>query len=388
MAQHAYHISKFLGRQHEVAVLLPSTMGVSRHGGEGFSLVPLLSMKHPRLDAWRAARFARKFRPDVIHVCTAGMAYETLLNKYPFVVRVVGNDFLRPWVGPGLPFRRIVNRVTFGAAKQWFQKVETMNRKRIALRQLRQADVIVANSDWTAQRLVEERIHPERIRRVVGGLNSEHFSESHNRAGLRELLGFSPDDFVCLTAGNLIGKKGFDTVMRAIALLKEQGNCRMRYVILGDGPEEPALRAQGKISGIEDQVIYAGRKTQHELARYYQAGDLYVQISRDHLLPNGFWDVETMGRTYFEAGACGIPVIASRVGGVPSVVLHGINGLLINDPEDAHEVAASIRRLMDDSKLRRDLGLAGLRLARDEFSWERVGEQFERALLDAKHLRA
>ncbi|MEI6604265.1 MAG: glycosyltransferase family 4 protein [Verrucomicrobiota bacterium] len=262
MAQHAYHISKFLGRRHEVAVLLPYHIDVSGNGDEGFSLVPLLSMKHPRLDAWRSARFARGFRPDVVHVCTAGMAYESLLNKYPVVVRVVGNDFLRPWVGSGLPLRSIVYRLVWGKVKRWCQNVETGRRKSEVIRQLKRADKVVANSDWTMHRLEEEGVGIESIERVVGGMDCKLFCPPTDKAAVREFLGFAPQDFVLMTAGNLIGKKGFDTVMRAVALLKKQGETQLRYIVLGDGPEEGALRQLAKAIGVDGEVKFVGRIAQ------------------------------------------------------------------------------------------------------------------------------
>ncbi len=380
MAQHAYHISKFLGRQHDVAVLLPSAMDVSKYGDEGFRLVPLLSMKHPRLDAWRAARFAKKFRPDVIHVCTAGMAYETLLDKYPVVVRVVGNDFLRPWVGRGLPLRSIVYRLVWGKVKGWFQNIETGLRKSKVIRQLKRADSVVANSDWTQHRLEEEGVGIESIELVVGGMNCELFCPPSDKIAVRESLGIAPQDFVLMTAGNLIGKKGFDTVMRAVAHLKMQGETRLRYIVLGDGPEEVALRQLAKALRIDGEVKFGGRIAQGVLATYYQAGDLYIQISRDHCLPTGSVDVETMGRTYFEAGGCGIPVIGARVGGVPSVIDHGCNGLLVDDPENVEEVAEKICCLMHNTDLRNQMGAEGVRLANEKFSWNHVGTEFERIM--------
>jgi len=78
---------------------------------------------------------------------------------------------------------------------------------------------------------------------------------------------------------------------------------------------------------------------------------------------------ETMGRTYVEAGACGIPVIGARVGGVPSVVEDGKNGLFVNDPE----LVGKITHLLDDPGLRSRMAAEGVRLANERFSWRRVG---------------
>ena len=87
-----------------------------------------------------------------------------------------------------------------------------------------------------------------------------------------------------------------------------------------------------------------------------------------------------MGRTYMEAGACGIPVVAARVGGVPSVVTNNVNGLLVDDPLDRDDIAAMVDRLLADEDLRRRMGQTGLKMAREEFSWERVAAAFEEVM--------
>jgi glycosyltransferase involved in cell wall biosynthesis len=95
-----------------------------------------------------------------------------------------------------------------------------------------------------------------------------------------------------------------------------------------------------------------------------------------------------MGRTFFEAGGCGAAVIGSRVGGIPDVIHHRENGLLIDNPEDSSELAAAISLLMKEPALRSSLGAAGIRRAREEFSWDIVAEKFERQLVRATEAKA
>jgi glycosyltransferase involved in cell wall biosynthesis len=112
---------------------------------------------------------------------------------------------------------------------------------------------------------------------------------------------------------------------------------------------------------------------QSRLTQYYQACDAYVQVSSE----------ETMGRTYMEAGGCGAPVIAATIGGVPEVVAHHSNGLLIGNPEDPAELANSITLLIENPELRAQLGAAGIRRAHEEFSWDIVAARFEKELQKA-----
>jgi glycosyltransferase involved in cell wall biosynthesis len=112
-----------------------------------------------------------------------------------------------------------------------------------------------------------------------------------------------------------------------------------------------------------------------------------VQVSRNQRIQSEFVDIETMGRTYMEAGGCGVPVIASRVGGVPSVVEHGKNGLLVDDPEDVEEVVEKITIILGNPELRSKIGVCGIRLAKKKFSWGSVGASFEGIMINASSLR-
>jgi len=89
---------------------------------------------------------------------------------------------------------------------------------------------------------------------------------------------------------------------------------------------------------------------------------------------------EGLSRTSVEAMASGIPVIASRIGGLPYTVSDGITGLLF-EPGDAADLARKIARLLDDPALRRQMGLAGRRRFEDEFTWQTVIERYYRPLL-------
>jgi glycosyltransferase involved in cell wall biosynthesis len=232
-------------------------------------------------------------------------------------------------------------------------------------------DVVAANSVWTREQLVAEGIPDHHIQTIIGGVDTSIFQPAPEKAEARHKLGLPENGMIILTAGNLVGEKGFDTVLKVVAQLSSR-HPSLFYVIVGDGPDETHLRHLAADLGVEDRTIFVGRKPQEELARHYQAANLYVQVS-----------VETMGRTYMEAGACGIPVVAAKVGGVPSVVMDNVNGLLVNDPQDQDTIAEAIVRLLTDPELRQRMGQAGLEMAREKYSWERVTVAFEDAMVNA-----
>ena len=371
MAQHAWHMASFLGKHHEVRVVgMRADRARVANAEENFSFRPILTKRWPQWDFHLIAREARKFGADVVHVCTAGLLDERLAGEIPVVTRVVGNDFLRPWCGYNLPLRSLHYRVPHRGYRAAIQRRELERRLSRVKNALRASDVVVVNSDWTRKHLLEARVLEERIETIVGGMDLGVFHPPADKDALRASLGLAADEKVLVTAGNLIRNKNFDTVIQAMAELVKEGHRNLQYFVVGDGDHQDRLEHLVSSLKLSDRVVFTGRVSQSDLSKYYQAADLYVQVSVE----------ESMGRTYFEAGGCGIPVIGARVGGVPSVIEDGKNGVLVNEPDNVSEVAAKIRQLLLNPRDRRRMGEEGVRLARDKFSWKRVVSQFEAAM--------
>ena len=381
MAQHAWHISRHLARSHRVVVAVPTFLGKAMDEHE-IDIRPILCLSSPRRDAIALLKLARAERCDVIHSCTAGLAPIPLSAEFPVVQRVVGNDFLRPWCGGNQPLHGIFHRIPMAALRNAFAARERAQRKANVIAQLARCRTIAANSQWTATALGREGIPADRIRTIVGGMDCTTFHPASDRSALRASLGVQPDEFMIVTAGNFVPKKGFDTVLRAIAQLGHH-KAVIRYFAVGDGPEETNLRLLAESLQLARSVTFTGRMNQSRLTQYYQACDAYVQPSRDHAMGEQMTDVETMGRTFFEAGGCGAAVIGSRVGGIPDVIRPGDNGLLIANPEDPAELADAIALLLENPNVRAQLGTAGIRRAREEFSWDIVAARYDRELSQA-----
>lgn len=380
MATHAYNIARYLGERHDVLVVTLRHQESSEHKDEPFSVRAVLTKRFPRLDYLILHRIARSFQPDAIHVCTAGLANKSLSRQYPVVTRVVGNDFLKPWCGYNLPFRSILYRLPNNGIKHRIQQFEIGRRKTRVVEYLKQSRCVVANSTWTQKRLMDEGVPQDRIVIIVGGLDTDIFQPAGDKKQIREKLGFPVDSKILITAANLVMKKGIDTVLKAVAECLPKWP-DLRYVVVGDGISSEYFKTLGQQLGLEKNVIFIGRKNQNELCMHYQSADVYIQTSRNHKISDIYFDVETMGRTYFEAGACGIPVIAANIGGVSDVVWDNVNGLLVNDPEDYVDVAHKINILLADELLRNRLGAEGLKMAREKFSWNHVGKAFEEQMV-------
>lgn len=152
-----------------------------------------------------------------------------------------------------------------------------------------------------------------------------------------------------LAVGRLVEKKGYPVLLDALARVAAER--RIECEMIGGGPLEPELRAQVSRLGLDRIVTLHGEQTHQEIAAAYRRADVFVQASV--VLRNG--DRDGIPNALLEAMASGLPVLATRVAGIPEVVSTGVNGVLV-DPGDADALATALLDLIDDVDLRRRLG--------------------------------
>jgi len=225
--------------------------------------------------------------------------------------------------------------------------------------------VIVFCEDY--RRRLTKRGVPGRIIRVVPvGLDARVVPG--DGADLREAWGVPDDAVVVAQIGRLSREKGPDLFVRVAAELSETLP-QARFVLVGDGLMRDKLEAQGA------PVLFAGYV--RHMADVLRAVDIAVNCSLTEAIP----------RTVLEAGSAGIPVVATRVGGIPDAVEDGVTGILC-DPGDAAAVAAAITKLAEDPALRAALGAAAKERVGTVFSIaacsERLAEAYESVLKERK----
>jgi glycosyltransferase involved in cell wall biosynthesis len=157
----------------------------------------------------------------------------------------------------------------------------------------------------------------------------------------------SPSPFQIVCVGRLAPVKGQHVLVAAMAaLVKESRHIRLRFA--GDGPDRIALRQDVENRGLSDRVSFEGNVNQDKLLDLYRESDALVLSSFAEGLPV----------VLMEAMAMEIPCVAPWVNGIPEIVTHETDGLLV-PPGDAEALARAIGRLMDDAELRRTLGQRG-----------------------------
>ncbi|XHR26838.1 MAG: glycosyltransferase family 4 protein [Chthoniobacteraceae bacterium] len=184
----------------------------------------------------------------------------------------------------------------------------------------------------------------ERARVIPNGVRNEEFSAALPHAHPRPYL---------LAIGRHVPEKGFDLLLRAFDIILRSGFVDHDLLIAGTGPEREALEHLAKDLGISDRVCFPGPADRPATARLFAGCSFFVLPSR----------MEPRGIVSLEAMAAAKAVVATRVGGVPEMIAHEQNGLLV-EPENAGALANAMVRLIADRDLRKRLGAAGREQAR------------------------
>lgn len=215
-----------------------------------------------------------------------------------------------------------------------------------------ESDRIVCISRFIWDDLKAHGFPESRFELVPNGVDPEAL-----RAQIQPLRGAAP---TLVAVGRLVHVKGFDVLLRALALLDRE----VRLVICGEGPERASLRRLAGRLGIDDRVDLPGWVEEPRKLGLIAASSALVHPSR----------FEAFGMAPLEALALGTPVIATHVGGLPELV--GDAGLLV-PPDDPQALAEAIRRVVADPSLRGDLHRRALQRAR-AYSWDRIADDLLR----------
>lgn len=199
------------------------------------------------------------------------------------------------------------------------------------------------------------------------GVDPDLFHPAEPDTDIAARHGLTQGDEVLVCAVRLVALKGVQRILRAMAVLGPS-RPRLRLLVAGEGPYRPELERLASELGLEDRVGLLGFLDPSRLAGFYALGDLAVFPSMGE---------EALGLSIAEAMACGLPVVASRLGGVPEVV--GQAGVLV-PPQDDQALAQAISDLLDDPARRARLAGLGRERVRGEFTWAACAERLERGL--------
>jgi glycosyltransferase involved in cell wall biosynthesis len=346
LERYAHELLRRLARRHEVAVLAAgSAPGAAVHDGvlvERYA--PLLRLGNtplePRLRR-RVRRHLAREEPDVVWAHSpvpfpAEMAYLASRGRAPFALtyhagRLSGSS-------PLLGLAAALDRAT-------------LERRMVA-----GSAALMAVGPYVRDHALGR--HRDRVRLVPPGVDAERFHPTQRRPS-QDILFVGPLD-------RSYRWKGLDVLLRALPLVRAQVP-DARLVLVGQGDRVPELRRRAG-------VVVRGRLGDGALAATYQACGVTCLPSTT--------DAESFGMVLAEANACGRPVVASSVGGIPDFVRDGDNGLLAA-PGDARELARRLVEVLDDPAAAHAMGMRGRERVLREHDWDRLAQAAQDVLASA-----
>ncbi|HOG27732.1 MAG TPA: glycosyltransferase family 4 protein [Vicinamibacterales bacterium] len=376
-------------RGHQVHIVLPWHPRLARGPAEGgVRFHPFRYAPHPSLNVFG---YAAALRADVelraAAYAAAPLALAASFRAARRVAREAGATILHGhWLVPSgavaaAAAGRLPVVISLHGSDVFVAERHAVAR-RAARAALGRADALTACSDDLRDRAIAIGADPARSETIPYGVDVERFRpDAARRAETRRAMGADADDPVLFTAGRLVRKKGFGDLIDAVGLLATRWP-RLRLVIGGGGDLDAELRERARRLGVADRVEFAGVLAQDEVAARLAAADVAVVPSVHDEAGN----VDGLPNTVMEALASGTPLVATRVGGIPSVVAHGRTGWLVPE-RDASALANALDRLLADPASRAGLGAAARAEALASHTWARVAERFE-AVYDRAACRA
>ncbi|MFQ6131471.1 MAG: glycosyltransferase [Armatimonadota bacterium] len=315
---------------HDVTLACPDGTPMWRHAeAAGLDLLPfaLPSKSFLLRDLWAMRRLLAPTRADVAHVHDRA-TYVSALHLLP-----------------GLRHPPMIYRVS---------GIRSLNsRRRFVFRHL--PSPMVAVSRAVRDSLVADGVPPQHVVVIPNGLDVRAFQdEAGTREAARAEFGLDPDAPVVGGLGRLSPEKGFDDFLRA-AQIVAQRHPQVQFLIVGDGPDRSSLERLAGQLGLTDRVVFTGYRA--DVPRALRCMDL--------LLFTATWE-EAFGIVLIQAGALGLPIVATRSGASCEILVDGVTGLLVDKRAPAM-AAAAVLELLDGAPRRREMGAAAAARVREHY---------------------
>ncbi len=229
---------------------------------------------------------------------------------------------------------------------------------------LKMNDLTIAVSEDVAQSIPVR--HRERVQTILNGIDCRSFNSTGNeRQQIRKELGISENDFVIGKIANFLPVKQHETLIRAFAKFQRISPDSKLLLVGQYRGREDYIRQVAQEQGVTENVIITGPRT--DIPRILHSLDIFAMSSRSEGLPVSL----------LEAMACALPVVCTKVGGIPAVVTDGIEGFLV-PAGDADAMATKFDQLYLDRHLLKQMGEAGRRLVNEKYDIGLMVKKVER----------
>lgn len=242
-------------------------------------------------------------------------------HGHPYLTSLIAGKLAKYY---GKPFV-LTQHNTFIEYNNFFDQVELLNDLAIGKNNLNAADKIIAISNATKDYVLRLGAKPEKVKVIYNGVDLARFRAINGkRQEMRKKLCIPSNAVVILTVRRLVYKNGIDTLLDC-AKIAVNKNPNIVFLVVGKGPDLESVRMQIAQLGIQDKFRLAGFVSDADLPSYYNVGDLFVLPSKSG---------EGLPLVALEAMACGLPVVATDVGGIKEILLEDYGKLVPpNQPE-------------------------------------------------------
>jgi glycosyltransferase involved in cell wall biosynthesis len=303
---------------------------------DGFRALSGWSMCKCLLPIMKKLRKTFEFNIIHAHTITPDGRAATLLGKYfnvPVVCSVRGSD---------------LNQYPHYSKRMY----------EVSRRVIEEADSMITVSSALARKAIAMGHIKDGPHVIYNGIDTTRFFMSGDRAELKKNSGIPVGCKVITFIGRCERDKGIYELFEVFAVLHDMlGLC---LLIVGDGGDSSGIRQMAADRGLAGKVFLTGKVPHDDIPKYLNMSDVFVLPSYSEGMPNAL----------LEAMACGLPIVATRVGGIPEVITHEREGLLC-EPEDTISLRECIERILRNREEARIMGKRAAEKVKGEFTWEK-----------------
>ncbi|MCW4002196.1 MAG: glycosyltransferase, partial [Candidatus Bathyarchaeota archaeon] len=267
-----------------------------------------------------------------------------------YIACKVAEKFEKPFI--------LTQHNTFIDYRSWLNVVEHVNDWTVGRLVLRDSDRVIVVSRKTMDYVLRLGADASKTSVMYNGVDTNLFYPM-NKEECRAKLGLPKNRILVLTVRRLVYKNGLDTLIESASLLT-RGHPRLVFIVVGKGPNRNLIEKRVRELSLEENVKLAGFVPERLLPYYYNAADYFVVPSSSG---------EGLPLVLLEAMACGLPVIATIVGGIPEIIENMVNGVLV-PPRNPEAMAKTISTLLSNKELGETIGNGARKIVEEKFTWE------------------
>ena len=238
---------------------------------------------------------------------------------------------------------------------------------------LNSAELLIANSQYTSNLLLEKGFSKNKIRILNPGVDTDYFFPLEDKKEIEKIKKqyCQVHTILIVNVARLVPKKNHIKLIEALSEIMKNKK-QVKGIIAGDGPERERLEELIASKGLFNEIILIGNVDHMQVRDLMRAADI---VALPSILINGHH--ESFGIVAMEAASCNKPVIVGSKGGQADTVIHGKTGLIV-DAENAFEIAKAINGLIENLHMAKQLGVAGRKRVVEKFAWAKSAEKAEK----------